>query len=207
MPDNNNNSGHQDTELVELIHDLARRFRMLKDRIARADLLLDAIDQDLATLIESIEAAARAHPDIDYIVESRRSRGRARQSLMQTSKSGVSLLVIIPRPDGLSDVQIDSGKEFTLPPLLADVLTILAMDSDCIDDGLVGWKTLDEVAILLEKKAGRRFNKHSVTQTVYRLRKELFSRGGINPYLVQSNRRQGVRFALRRKLMPVIEGD
>jgi hypothetical protein len=109
------------------------------------------------------------------------------------------MLEIKPRSDGFSDVRIDAGKSFALPPMLADLLAVLSLTGAASDDGLVGWKTIDEVAILLGKRSSRRFSRHAVTQSIYRLRKELFNRGGANPYLIQTNRRRGVRFALRQK--------
>jgi hypothetical protein len=107
----------------------------------------------------------------------------------------------------MADIRIDGGKQFSLPPTLADLLTALSIDNGLSDDEFVGWKTLGEVAEYLARRSGRPVTKRAITQNVYRLRKELFDRGGVNPYLVQTNRRRGVRFAFRRKPSPVIRAD
>lgn len=102
---------------------------------------------------------------------------------------------------------MDGGKQFTLPPILADLMTALSIDNGLNDDGFVGWKPIKEIADYLTKKMGKPVSKRAITQNVYRLRKELFDRGGVNPYLVQTNRRRGIRFALRRKPGPVSAED
>jgi hypothetical protein len=127
--------------------------------------------------------------------------------LRELAVSGALALEIKLRADGAAEVRIDGGKRFTLPPLLADMLRILALDNGPSNDDLVGWKTLDEVAILLAKNTGGQVKKHAVTQNVYRLRKAMFAQGGANPYLIQTSRRHGVRFARRRRPIAVITSD
>src|SRR2546422_507907 len=68
-------------------------------------------------------------------------------------------------------------------------------------------KSMKEIGEFLTKQTGKPVTKRAITQNVYRLRKELFERGGVNPYLIQTNRRRGLRFALRRKAGPLIGTD
>ena len=51
----------------------------------------------------------------------------------------------------------------------------------------------------MEKRMSRSFDSHAISQLISRLRTELFKRGAVNPYLVQTSPRYGARFALRRK--------
>jgi hypothetical protein len=142
-----------------------------------------------------------------HSISRRKNNAQVDEQLRQLAEAGAHSLEIKPRADGRAEVRIDGGKRFTLPPLLADVLRILAIDNGPTDDDLVGWKTPDEVAILLTKNSGKQFKKHAVTQNVYRLRKALFAQGGANPFLVQTNRQRGVRFARRRQPVTAITCD
>jgi hypothetical protein len=188
--------GEQRGELLERVRSIARRYRMLVDRLSRAELLADAIAFDIAQLEEQLATNGPVGPDS---AGARVAVAQIRESLRRTVKAGALSLEISWRADGQAEVVIDSGKRFELPALLAELLQILAMPGGASDDEMSGWKTLDEVAILLGKRTPRKFSRHAVSQNIYRLRKELFTRGGVNPYLVQTNPRLGARFALRRQ--------
>jgi hypothetical protein len=127
--------------------------------------------------------------------------------LAELAEKGVVDLKIQKQPNGSAIVQIDGGKEFRLSPVLADLLLILSDDAWPTKDDLVGWKSWDEVAKRLGRKAGRPpMGRHTVSQNVLRLRKAL-ELSGENPRWVQSNRALGARFALRRRLGFVIGSD
>jgi hypothetical protein len=193
-------------ELRRLVSRLARRYRQLVTRISSAELLADELSLDLAKLEECFnEDDAKAQAAELYLNE--RNSSRVQEQLRRVAESGALGLEIKRRSDGVAEVSIDSGQPFTLSPVLADLLYILAVDTGLTTDELIGWKSLDEVAILLGKKEGRKLARHAVTQSIYRLRRELFNRGGVNPFLVQTNRWRGVRFALKRKKVAVIEND
>lgn len=195
----NDKDSKQPTDLLEEIRDLARRHRNLLSKISNAELLADNIALGLSRIEKCLETGELAPLLENEKPALQKERGQRREHLRLLADSGATTLEIKPRSDGLSEVRIDAGKRFSLPPLLADLLSVLSISGAPSDDGLVGWKTIDEVAILLAKRSSRRFSRHAVTQSIYRLRKELFSRGGANPYLVQTNRRRGVRFALKQK--------
>lgn len=162
----------------------------------------DGLALDLASLADDLENGFVASASDRGAPTSRRGSGSdARDALRRTAEAGAASLAVTPRSDGSADVQIDAGKSFTLSPALADLLEILASNRGREDErGLVGWKTLEDVARLFEKKSGRLLTTHAVTQQIYRLRRELFERGHANPWLVQTNRRMGARFALRSSL-------
>jgi hypothetical protein len=195
----NNQNSKQPTDLLEQIRELARRHRTLLSRLSNAELLADTIALDLSRLEKCLETGELAPVAEDEGLQRQKECGQRRAQLRLLADSGATALEIKPRSDGLSDVRIDAGKRFSLPPILADLLSVLSLNGAASDDGLVGWKTIDEIAILLGKRSSRRFSRHAVTQSIYRLRKELFNRGGANPYLVQTNRRRGVRFALKQR--------
>jgi len=193
----------QYAEMLVLIRGLARRHKNLVTRISKAELNASFIEYELFQLLrmfeECIDDAAGGFEGGDTALAGAESQARPNKPLRYLAESGSSMLEIKPRPDGMADVRIDGGKRFTLPPTLADLMNALSIDNGVSDDDFVGWKTLREVAEYLAGQSGRPVTKRAITQNVYRLRKELFDRGGVNPYLVQTNRRRGVRFALRRK--------
>ncbi|MFY9556903.1 MAG: hypothetical protein WAV47_19505 [Blastocatellia bacterium] len=198
-------------EMLVLMRGLARRYKSLVNRISKAELNATFIEYEMAQLMklmeeyldQSVEGLAG---DQGASASAETDRGLVKP-LRRLAESGTSLLEIKTRPDGLADIRIDGGKQFALPPTLADLLTALSIDNGPGDDAFVGWKTVKEVAEYLTRQSGKPVSKRAITQNVYRLRKELFDRGGVNPYLVQTNRRRGIRFALRRKPNPVIAND
>jgi hypothetical protein len=198
----------QYAEMLALIRGLARRHKNLVNRISKAELNASFIEYELFQLLKMMEEWGDEAPaSDDTIISQSPAPERSLTPLRYLAESGTFSLEIKTRPDGMADIRIDGGKQFSLPPTLADLLTALSIDNGLSDDEFVGWKTLGEVAEYLARRSGRPVTKRAITQNVYRLRKELFDRGGVNPYLVQTNRRRGVRFAFRRKPSPVIRAD
>jgi hypothetical protein len=193
-------------EMLVLMRGIARRYKNLVNKISRAEMNAGFIEYELFQLLKLMEeSVGLADDDRDPGASQSgglESQAKATKPLRYLAESGASALEIKMRPDGMADVRIDGGKRFTLPPVLADLMTALAIDNGQCDDAFVGWKTTKEIADYLTKQAGKPVTKRAITQSVYRLRKELFDRGGVNPYLVQTNRRRGMRFALRRKMVP-----
>lgn len=184
--------------VLEQVRGLVRRQRRLLERLSRAEELADALALDL----EGIERALAGAEGGELVpARERESECHAdRRALRRTAEAGIGSLEVVWAVDGAAEVRVDGGKAFRLPAGLGELLEILTLDSGRSDDGLVGWKSLDEVAILLGKRHGTPVLRHAATQLVYRLRRELFARGAVNPYLVQSSRQRGVRVALRRPL-------
>lgn len=180
------------TNLQRLLHRFAQRQRALLDRISRAEELADAIACDLVLL----ERVARTR-DASSAASSEPPK-RPRQMLRGPFDARVCAIDLTRRADDWALVRFDQSGEIALPPILADLLSLLSDDNGISDDELVGWKTLDQVAKDLQKTSGRPFTRHAVTQQIYRLRRELFTRGGVSPKLIQTNRRRGVRLALMR---------
>jgi len=187
-------------EILVLMRGVARRYKNLVSKISRAELNAGFIEYEMFQLLKMMEQLdCEADEKADAEPSNAEMSAKERTPLRYLAESGASSLEIKARPDGMATVRIDGGKQFTLPPMLADLITALSIDNGKADDPFVGWKSIKEVAEYLTKQTGRPVSKRAITQNLYRLRKELFDRGGVNPYLVQTNRRRGMRFALRRK--------
>jgi len=181
-------------DLGERLRRLARDHRALLRRLSRAEELADGIALELEEITCQAEggrggvaplAAAGAAPDTGAL-------------LRRAAEGGAGDLALHRVADGSWLARVDAGKEFPLPPILGELLAVLAWDSGVSTDALVGWKRVDELGELLAKRTGQALSRHAVTQNVYRLRQALFERGNVNPHLVQTHRRYGLRFALRR---------
>ncbi len=176
----------------KFVQRFARRHRLLLARISRAEELADGLACDLAVLEQTMRLGRPG------TVEAGRGRVRLRDLAKGSANVRAGSVSVRRRADGWGVIQVDQGVEFTLPPILTDLFVVLSAESGQSDDDLVAWKPLEDVARRLGKKAGRPFSRHSVTQHVHRLRRELFVRGGTSPLLVQTNRRLGVRLAVQR---------
>ena len=191
---------HRHAEMLVLMRGIARRYKNLVNKISRAEMNATFIEYEMFQLLKMMEEWAYQPDETPGVQGSNmEAHGRPNKSLRYLAESGALSLEIKTRPDGVANVRIDGGKQFTLPPTLADLMTALSIDNGPGDDAFVGWKSFKDVADYLTKQSGKPVSKRAITQNLYRLRKELFDRGGVNPYLVQTNRRRGIRFALRRK--------
>jgi hypothetical protein len=177
---------------------LQREVAVLRRMIERADERAYSVAQYLAALEE---AGARCGIRLTMATVQPSTRRRPAEStflLKVAAQSGVKSLELERQETGEALVRIDSGKSFLLSRTLASLLTVLAQDNAKSDGELVGWKSLAEVAGYLQKHMGRTFTPHAVRQLVSRLRSAIAISGGLNPFLVQSNPRLGLRFALQR---------
>ncbi len=191
-----NASDFDDSDVTERIRRLVRQLRILHERLNRIEeyaytilALLEELVQEVDTNHVTAPAAASGRPG-------RMIHDRA--ALRRMAESGVASVKIERHVDGSASVRIDRSDPFELSPVLADLLEILSHDFGRITDGMVGWKSREEVRLLLSKQANREITEHALTNSIYRLRSELESRGGVNPFLLQTTRRDGIRFAVLR---------
>ncbi len=129
----------------------------------------------------------------------RTQRERARDaSLRAIAEGGVRRLDIRPRTTGGANVRADDSKWFELPGVLANLLLVLISVVGSGADGFPVWQTVEKVIDQIERKIGKKPSRRSVTQAVYRLRAVLTA-NGLSPYLLQVDRRRGLRFLVRRE--------
>jgi hypothetical protein len=185
--------------LAGRLRDAVGRYRTLVTRLSRIEEAASTLELELVQLQDALVAVPRAAVPSTPGTSATRAVTLGSDVLRRAAEAGVASVTLERRSDGSADARIDAGAPFRLAPGLADLLSVLVTDTEDSVDALVGWKRLDEVAMLLAQKGGRSMTRHGVTQKVHRLRHELLQRGGVNPFLVQTNRRRGVRFALRRR--------
>jgi hypothetical protein len=99
---------------------------------------------------------------------------------------------------GASEATLDNGAIVTLPTALAELLAILASEEGQSPDELVPWKSLDRMGELLGQRLGRKFDRHAVSQLLWRLRGH-FKSAGISEWLIESARELGARLRLKRR--------
>jgi hypothetical protein len=109
--------------------------------------------------------------------------------------SGLSFL---PQADGSEKVIIGT-QTLALSDLLLSLLKLLAQDDGTGDDELVRWKTGEEVDQWHQAQIATPVKRDSLNNLIYRLRAER-RRAKLSSSLVQSHKRRGLRFALRRQI-------
>jgi hypothetical protein len=194
-------------EILQIVRQIILEMRVMHRVLERSEERADSVRQYLRALESTLAAECRAVlPGLGTVVPplvpktvSRRRIGESWAELKKLAEAGVARLDIQWLSKRSARVQVDDMKAFTLSLTLARLLEILAQDDAHTDGALVRWKSYDEVANALEKQVGRHFKKHAIKQLVYRLRRTLVGSGGLNPFLVQSDREFGLRFALRRE--------
>jgi len=113
------------------------------------------------------------------------------------AEAGASSVDVERDADGKCSVSVSGRRPFPLPPQLAALVTVLAMPGGASHDGRPGWWTRAEVATAINKQTGAGLAAGAVPRLVNKL-KDRFREAGENWHLIQSNRRWGVRLALRR---------
>ena len=113
------------------------------------------------------------------------------------------VLLISYDTGGRPFVTVDDSQPFRVTPVLAALISTLALDSsngygDCADDPLVPYKSYDEILSRMTEILGREFTERALRQAVCRLRKILKLRrlGGL---LETSRLRRAYRLAVWRK--------
>jgi len=99
----------------------------------------------------------------------------------------------------------DGAKEVRMSAMLKDFLATLAADDEMSPDDLVGWKTFKRLRVLMEKKwVGHTFDRHAISQLLWRLRCALDG-AGLDRRLIQISR-AGARLRLKRAPAGIGEG-
>lgn len=186
------------SKLAAALRRLRRVAELLRRALARGEEHADILEQDLIALAESILSGGGAPKPASATLPAPLPAPTKSTFLLQlAAKSGVEKLEIERLSDGAAWVRIDGGKALRLPPTLVGLLETLAFDPVHDVEQLVGWKSREEVRAGLQKRIGRKFSRHAIDELLRRLRAALAA-GGVNPFLVQTHRQFGLRFALRR---------
>lgn len=183
--------------MKELLHTLQRLHSELDKLTGKLEQIADRVSS-VAFALAQVEATLTASTPAESLpsVRSVRAGEENEQLLRELAESGVVGLEINHHNDGSATVRIGCGKWFALPPMLADLLEILADSGGTPAAGhVVPWKAPDAVQSILASTAGRDVSQHAVAQLLSRLRKRLHA-AGVNPWLVQRNRDNAMRFAL-----------
>jgi len=168
--------------------------RKLERATERFDHQVEAVAQ-VAAVIEEILETHRA--EAPHAVSKRRPTAEM-NVLREEARTGATALTFEWNVDGSAEVRINGRAPFRLQPKPALLLHIIASPGGrAAGDSLVGWRTYAEVATQLDKNGGRTASRHSVAQTIHRLRTSL-QHAGQNWLLVQTDRRGATRFAIRR---------
>lgn len=177
---------------------LVKQVQSLRKRLNSASDVVDTLE---VSLRDALRRRAQARTG------ARPPGGRPRRTgpRLRSARAGRSAqpravnLSAVPGPTkGTVTITVDGGRQVRLTPRLAQLLALLVANSILIDNDLVGWKPLDDLAAGLAKKTGGPVERHNVTNLIYRLRNELHYQGGYPRELVQTDPRWGARFALKR---------
>jgi len=182
--------------LVRALRRLEREAESLRRALNRAEERLYGFRETVRELLRGAETGAG--DDFSPPRSRRRQRCDAVELLRLAAAAGVSKLEIKEDIDGAALVRVEGGREFALPPTLTGLLLALVSNTSSSADDLVGWKTHTELARLLGRRMHKTYKKQALINLVWRLR-VLMAVGGVNPFLVQTDPRRGVRFALKRK--------
>lgn len=184
-----------DSDLASRLVLLEKKLNQLRRFLDRIDLLVDAIEREMQQLqYEVAPTTETAQP--------RRRRRQARGNHAADGGKPVDLALseavdiqFVRRGDGGASVCIDGGKWFTLQPKPAALLRTLLMGprSDKPDSE---WKSYEALAEQLGAKEVDNGVRHRIAQLIYLLRNALETHG-VNPDLVQTDRRFGVRFRVK----------
>ena len=163
---------------------------MLKSAIKRVERLFDQVCWDLYEIEKVVEEQA----GVD--VAPRRAPRAA--GLPQRPALTVHDLHIDEVGDGRVVVTFDNVKQVALSRALKEVLVILAADTGQSPDDLVTWKGFDQLGEMLGKRLDRKFNRHAISQLLYRLREALKAIDN-GRSLIESSPVLGARVRLKRR--------
>lgn len=179
--------------------DATARLKTLVQRLSRLQTRLSGLEENLDSVLFGLRDLQREMSGLPCSPtatrRTRRARSAHKEILGREAEKGVSR-VRIERFVTSADLHIEGAPPVRLARGLADLLEVLLEDHG--GPGiLVDWKTFDYIRSALEKKSRRAPNRNALTNRIFRLRDELES-AGENPFLVQTLKGVGARFALRR---------
>lgn len=163
---------------------------MLKSAIKRVERLFDQVCWDLYEIEKVVEEQAG--------VGAAPRRAPRAAALPQRPALTVHDFRMAKVGDGRVVVTFDNAKQVALSRTLLEVLVILAADTGQSQDDLVAWKGFDQLGEMLGKRLDRKFDRHAISQLLYRLREALKAIDN-GRSLIESSPALGARVRLKRR--------
>lgn len=188
---------------------LTKRINGIDDAARNIDLALKGIQERLKDLIYKNFLEFNKNEKVVVPINRNNVPSDYIKLLLWSAESGVDSLDVKQFANGRAEFEIEN-RQLTLSPRLSTLLIALSRDTGPSENGLVGWKSIPELAEMIhgpkhgsfpEKKDDRKKLHRAILQSLYLLR-NAFSAAGVNPYLIQSNAELGYRFALKRRPGP-----
>jgi len=173
------------SRLIRSVERLEKRHRTDGEMLENLRWLLYVVERAMQK--QGIPTSARRRPRVGKTLQ-----GPA-PTVQDVQYAGVGM--------GRVTVTFDQGEQVTLSRSLKELLVILAADVGESPDDLVAWKSFDRLGELLEKRLDRKFNHHTVSQLLCRLRKS-FEAGSRGRGLIESSPELGARLRLKRRPLP-----
>ena len=186
-------------EFRKRLLEFKKRLKKLRDVIDRIDDgILDKIELALIDLEDLLP------PLPTYVRKSRRGchkrpisqRKMARPHCSDAHRDFAENVQFVRRGDGGASICIDGGEWITLKPRLALLLEALLPRPVGNTTAPAGWISDKSLAAHIGERTVDRRVKHRIAQLVYLLRNELENHG-VNPELLERDRRSGTRFRLK----------
>ena len=155
----------------------ARRARATVERIVT---IVDGIENDVNTLLTSLDGNPAASPDSEVGIEG----------------PAADFVCIKRHADDSVSVQIDDFPLLRLPAYLGRFFLLLLSRTGQDEDGLIPWKSRDALARLLAEKMQRQVRPQYINKLVNDMRYRL-EKAGLGRRLIQTHDLKGVRFAQR----------
>ena len=189
------------SELPDAVPQRINLERSAVDLLHEVQVLRSALDRQ-------IDRLDRLEKELRVVIAFLRGSGKTSQvDVNRPPAEPMAYSLIVKRlPDDSIEIRVDERKAFRLPPLLAALMQFLAAEGDTGGDEFVGWKSREAVAAWIEIMTGKKVRRQYVNNLVSRLRTR-FSEAGMDPALIQTHRRKGARFALKRSAAQVMQGD
>jgi len=175
----------------------ARTLKTALRKMARLENGLRRAHESIATVRDDLSTIQRA---LDLAPARTRRRRRPAPLGPEPTAHDLSLKKVGNRAVAI----FDGANEGRMSATLRDFLAILAADDEMSPDDLVGWKTFKRLRVLMEKWVGHAFDRHAISQLLWRLRCALDG-AGLDRRLIQISR-AGARLRLKRAPAGIGEG-
>lgn len=175
---------------------LTTRVRRL-GRLAGAlqDLAVDLSDE-LSIVRRTLAADASGRLDAAVACAILRSAHARHQASLRAAVAGAWKMETRRHGRAAVMIRIDEGEWFRVGESDAQIVRML-VDVPPERDGFPTWQTYGRLVARIRRETGRRRTHRAIVESVYRLRRA-FRRADLNPFLLQVDRRKGLRLLLHQ---------